>query len=169
MSYQFRIDRSAFQQDGILYLEDATSKNSQFHAVNLSLEEGENRVRMSISKLGGAVVQFIPVIFEQPERYGYLIEYVFKGGAFGQMPIAGLPIRTKKHTQYFPKKVEQARKQALYVAAQMFDSAYNSMRHMPLSNPLLMHLLVDGQKTIAQMIAERQELPEQFLLPEVTK
>lgn len=53
---------------------------------------------------------------------------------------------------------------ALMVAADILDANANAQRHIPLSNPLLLHLLVDGKKTIAQMIAERQELPERFLL-----
>lgn len=160
MSFKFRIDTSAINKPDILYFEDATSKNSQFHAVNRSLTEVQESVRISMGKLGGAVTQFIPVIFEDPKRYGYLIEYVFRGGAFGQFPIAALPIRREQ-----PHLVEKARKQALMVASHLMDASYNVQQHTPMSNPLLLHLLVDGQTTIAQMIAERQALPENFLLP----
>lgn len=161
MTYQFRIDPSALQQQDILYFEDANSSNSQFHASHgrRDIPSAQEEVRRAISRLGGAIVQFIPVIFENPDRVGYLIEYVFRGGAFGQYPIAGLPIRSSTE-----KRHEAARIQALMVAAQMLDSAANAQRHMPLSNPLLLHLLADGQKTIAQMIAERQSLPDTFLL-----
>lgn len=159
MTFQFRIDQSAFDDNEILYLEEANASNSQYHAVHRSLDEAQDDVRRAIARLGGAIIQFIPVIFENPDRKGYLIEYVFKGGAFGQYPVAGLPI--KKPTD---NREEKARKQALMVASHMLDAAANAQRHMPLSNPLLLHLLADGETTIAQMIASRQELPETFLL-----
>ena len=159
MTYQFRIDPSALKDQDILYFEDANSKNSQYHGSHRDIESAQEEVRRAIARLGGAIIQFIPVIFEEPDRCGYLIEYVFRGGAFGQYPIAGLPIRSATE-----KRRENARVQALMVAAHMLDAAANAQRHMPLSNPLLLHLLADGQKTIAQMIAERQQLPDTFLL-----
>lgn len=159
MSFKFRIDQSALIDNDILYFEDANGSNSQFHAVKRDIQSAQDDVRRAIGRLGGAIVQFIPVIFENPERKGYLIEYFFRGGAFGQYPVAGLPIKSPT-----PTREEKARKQALMVASHTLDAAANAQRHMPLSNPLLLHLLADGETTIAQMIAERQSLPETFLL-----
>lgn len=159
MTFKFRIDKSALIDNDILYFEGANSSNSQYHAVHRSIEEAQDEVRRAIARLGGAIVQFMPVIFENPDRKGYLIEYVFRGGAFGQYPVAGLPIKSPT-----PTREEKARKQALMVASQMLDAAANAQRHMPLSNPLLLHLLADGETTIAQMIAQRQSLPDTFLL-----
>lgn len=162
MTFTFRIDTEALQgKDGILYFEDANASNSMYHGSKRNLDEAKEEVRRSMARLGGAVIQFIPVIFELPYGRGYLIEFVFRGGAFGQYPVSGLPVKT---TNPSPVRDEKSRVQALLVAAHYFDAAYNSKQHMPMSNPLLLHLLADGEKTIAQMIAERQELPEQFLL-----
>ena len=159
MTYSFRIDPDALIEDTTLYLEDANAKNSQYHAVNRDIEAAQEDVKRAFSRLGGAVIQFIPVIFEKPERCGYLIEYVFRGGAFGQFPVAGLPIRNETD-----HKKDKARRQALMIAADILDASANSQRHIPLSNPLLLHLLADGEQTIAQIIATRQQLPERFLL-----
>lgn len=161
MSFTFRIDPSAFADDQLLFLEDANAKNSQYHAVHRDVKESQDEVRRAMARLGGAVTQFTPVIFEEPDRYGYLIEYVFRGGAFGQFPVAGLPIRARQPSETLKDK---ARRQALNIAADVLDASANSARHIPLSNPLLLHLLIDGKQTIAQMIAERQALPERFLL-----
>ncbi len=159
MTYSFRIDPTAISTETTLFFEDANAKNSQYHAVHRDLDETKAEVQRAISRLGGAVIQFIPVIFENPDRVGYLIEYVFRGGAYGQLPVAALPIR--KPADYLKDK---ARRQALMVAADILDASANAQRHIPLSNPLLLHLLADGKQTIAQMIAERQALPERFLL-----
>ena len=161
MSYTFRIDTSALKDEQILHFEDANSENSQYHrsGANRSIEDAQEQVRRAIARLGGAVIAFVPVIFEQPERVGYLVEFVFRGGAYGQFPVAGLPIRSSTEI-----RKTHARVQALMVVADILDANANAQRHIPLSNPLLLHLLIDGKKTIAQMIAERQELPERFLL-----
>lgn len=161
MTFTFKIDPSALAQESILYFEDANSSNSQFHAIRKSttIDDCKQRVQVAMSKLGGAPLQFIPVIFENPSRYGYLIEYVFSGGAHGQLPVAGLPLKNES-----PSNKVASRKQALMVAAHMMNASYNAIQHTPLSNPLLLHLLVDGKQTVAQMIAERQSLPTNLLL-----
>lgn len=159
MTYSFRIDPTALSNETTLYFEDANASNSQYHRSERNVEEAQEEVRRAFARLGGAVVQFIPVIFENPDRVGYLIEYVFRGGAFGQFPVAGLPVRSMTDI-----RKRNARVQALMVAADILDASANSQRHIPLSNPLLLHLLADGKQTIAQMIAERQALPERFLL-----
>lgn len=159
MTFQFRIDPDALKAPQMPYFEDATADNSQFHRARRTVEEAQQEVRNAIARLGGAIVQFIPVIFEQPTRYGYMIEYVFRGGAFGQYPVAALPIKSET-----AHRKDRARVQALLVAAHMLDAAANAQQHMPLSNPLMLHLLADGKQTIAQMIAERQSLPGTFLL-----
>lgn len=169
MTFNFRIDKDAMkQQVDILYLEDANSSNSQFHTSSMSIDKQIERVKLAMARLNGFATDFIPVVFETPERYGYLIEFMVKGGALGRLSIAGLPLRTKKGTQYYSAKVEQARKQALAVAAHMFDAHANSTQHLPMSNPLMMYLLVDGEKTVMQMMVERHELPSTFLLTEAT-
>ncbi len=161
MSFTFRIDKSALVETDMLFFEDANASNSQYHTSGekRSIESAQEEVRRAFARLGGAVVSFIPVVFEKPDRVGYLIEFVFRGGAYGQFPVAGLPIRTSTDI-----RKTRARVQALMVAADILDANANAARHIPLSNPLLMHLLVDGKQTIAQMIAERQQLPERFLL-----
>jgi hypothetical protein len=161
MSYTFRVDPDALVPNNTLYLEDADASNSQYHTSHQrrTVENAQEEVRRAMARLGGAVIQFIPVIFENPERMGYLIEYVFRGGAFGQFPVAGLPIRSVTDI-----RKNNARIQALMVAADILDATANAQRHIPLSNPLLLHLLADGKQTIAQMIASRQELPERFML-----
>jgi hypothetical protein len=159
--YKFRIDKDALHNEAhsLIYFEDAGAENSQYHKSRRDIESAQQEVQTAINRLNGAVTQFIPVIFENPERVGYIVEYVFRGGAFGQLPIAALPIR-----QETPRRRERARVQALLIAADMFHAAANAQQHTPLNNPLLLHLLADGEHTIAQMIAERQELPEKFLL-----
>lgn len=161
MSFTFRIDKSALKDEAMLYFEDANASNSQYHTSGdkRSVEDAQEQVRRAIARLGGVVIAFHPVIFEQPDRVGYLIEFVFRGGAYGQFPVAGLPIRNSTDN-----RKKYARVQALMVAADILDANANALRHIPLSNPLLMHLLVDGKQTIAQMIADRQQLPERFLL-----
>lgn len=159
MTYSFRIDKSVLKDESVLYFEDANSRNSQYHAVERDIVSSQEQVQRAFARLGGAVIQFIPVIFEDPDRVGYLIEYVFRGGAYGQFPVAALPIRNPTDV-----RKDKARRQALMVAADILGANANAQRHIPLSNPLLLHLLADGKQTIAQMLAERQELPERFLL-----
>lgn len=115
MSYTFRVDTSALKNQDILYFEDANASNSQYHASGdkRSIESAQDNVRRAFSRLGGAVVSFIPVVFEDPDRVGYLIEFVFRGGAYGQFPVAGLPIRSSTAEV----RKTHARVQALMVAA----------------------------------------------------
>lgn len=160
MSFDFRLDPDALELDRLPFFEEATAANSQYHSSQRSIEEAQDEVRQSMARLGGAVTRFIPVIFEHPERLGFLIEYVFAGGAFGRLPVAALPIRRRT-----AKRDERARVQALLIAADMLNAAANGQQHVPTSNPLFLHLLVDGEHTIAQMLVKRQQLPEAFLLP----
>ena len=162
--YQFRIDQNALKSNGkILYFQDANASNSQHHASQRTIDEAKLQVQRAFARLNGAPFSFIPVIFENPERPGYLIEYAFAGGSMGQFPVAGLPVRPsggKRADGY----TEKSRIQALMIAADILDATANAQRHIPLSNPLLLHLMADGKQTIAQMIAERQELPTTFLI-----
>lgn len=124
MTYSFRVDKDALKSVDILYFEDANASNSQYRTSGdkRSIENAQEQVRRAIARLGGAVVSFIPVIFENPDRVGYLIEFVFRGGAYGQFPVAGLPIRSR--TAEIRKT--HARVQALMVAADILDASANA-------------------------------------------
>lgn len=109
--------------------------------------------------LGGIMTGIIPVKFNDTIggknviRYGYVVEFMFTGGARGRMHIAAIPMRKETTT-----KKNQVLAMALVNRAEFFKTAYSTRIHDPYSNPLFEYLLLDGDKTVAQMIVEKKNL-----------
>lgn len=156
MSWHFDIDESVVQQEmSVPYFEDANGDTAPNYRTTRSLSEAQSELARWVGKHGGIVTGLLPVRFtvDNKLRYGFVVEFMFAGGARGRMHIAGLPLR--KETSV---KKDRVLAMALLNRAEFFKSAYTTRIHDPYSNPLLQYLLVDGEHTVAQMITERKQL-----------
>lgn len=78
---------------------------------------------------------------------GYVIHFSLQGGP-GAIRVAGLLIRLENE-----KKIKQVRVQALLNVRDWLKAAVTSQVFAPGNNVLYQHLLVDGQRTVADMFA----------------
>ena len=158
------IPDSATSQDNVPFLEDAKGDGAKYYSTSKSITDCETDVRNAIALNGGFVVNFASGKFKSGDsvRFGYIIEFVIKGIP-GRITIMGLPIR--KET---PSKIKQTRKMALLNVANSFQSAFMINRLVPGSNPLIMHMLVDGPTGEQVPIHEAIENRYQLSLPETS-
>lgn len=147
------------------YFEDARSDLAPYYNVKeWTVSKAKAAITAEIGKLGGAVTAFHEGYFgDAPRRHGYLIEFVLNG-APGRIQVAGLPIR--KMTDV---KLDKARVQALLNVRDWLKTAVTSMIFSPGNNPLIPHLLNKGGKTLAEFIAEQQDVSVPLLLGEIVE
>lgn len=130
-----------------------------------TVKKAQQAVQDEIVKLEGTVTGFIAGVFEDPRpRYGYRIEFVFKG-APGRINLAGLPLR---HTAT-QRKIDGVRVQALLNVRDWLKTQVTSMIFSPGNNPLIPHLLGPGNRTMAEFIADRASLDIPLLLGEIVE
>lgn len=141
------------------YFEDARADFAPYYRSheNHSLEDAQDRVRVEFGKLGAAVLSFQPGYFVEGNmrRFGYHIRFYYQGKT-GVYPVAGLPSRVK----YDPvrQKKEQRTKQdkiaiqALLNVAEQLKAMVTARVFSPGGMPLLPYLLVDGERTLAQVM-----------------
>jgi|ERR1041385_428877 hypothetical protein len=91
---------------------------------------------------------------DTPKRHGYIVRFTL-GGLPARMLVAGLPIRDG----VTPLKILRVRLQALYVMRDWLKAAVTSQVFSPGNHPLIQFLLVDGQRTLAQVVIEDRHLP----------
>lgn len=154
--WDFEIDSDALKDEiNVPFFEDATGDTAPNYRTRRTVLEAQGELSRWVGKHGGIVTGIIPVKFNSDRgiRYGYIVEFMFQGGARGRIHVAALPMRTESS----PKK-EQVLAQALLNRAEFFKAAFTSRIHDPYSNPLLQYLLVDGEHTVAQMIVEKKKL-----------
>lgn len=158
--WEFEIDSDALKTEiEVPFIEDATGETAPNYSTKRSVTDAQSELSRWVGKHSGIVVGITPVKFNNTIagkniiRYGYVVDFMFLGGARGRMHIAGLPIR--KET---PAKKEQVLAMALLNRAEFFKTAYATRIHDPHSNPLLQYLLVDGERTVAQVIVEQKQL-----------
>lgn len=138
------------------YYEDARADFAPYYSSGKSVKVARAEVAAEVAKLGGVVIAFREGFYGQkPRRYGYEIEFLLHDRR-GVLRVAGLPMRRET-----PAKVEQVRVQALLNVRDWLKAAVTKPVFQPGSgHPLLMNLLVDGRRTVADWIAQHGRLPE---------
>lgn len=143
------------------FYEDARADFAPYYASGKSVKIAKQEVTAELSKLGGVVLAFREGFFGEgrAKRYGYEIDFLLRDPAGrdhrGVLRVAGLPMRRET-----PGKVEQVRVQALLNVRDWLKAAVTQPVFQPgAGHPLLMHLLVDGRRTVAEYIATSNRLP----------
>lgn len=138
------------------YYEDARADFAPYYASGKSIKVAKAEVTAELGKLGGVVVAFREGFFGEGRgrRYGYEIDFLLHERR-GLLRVAGLPMRRETEA-----KREQVRVQALLNVRDWLKAAVTQPVFQPLSgHPLLMHLLVSNNCTVADYIIERGRLP----------
>lgn len=136
------------------YIEDARADYAPNYASGKTLDQAKADVGAELAKLGVSGFIFQEGTFgSSPKRYGYQVTF-FLGSAKGVMRIAGLPIRNET-----PKKIAQVKVQALLCLRDQLKAAVIARVFNPLAHPLVGYLLVDGQRTVTEVVAAQGHLP----------
>jgi hypothetical protein len=137
------------------YLEDARADFAPYYDVrDREPRDAQNMVITELVKLGASAIIFREGFFgTNPKRYGYLL--TFQRGLYpAQMEVAGLPMKSET-----PNKIARVRIQALYVLRDWLKAAVTSQIFQPGSDPLVQFLLIDGKRTLSQVLIEDGHLP----------
>lgn len=137
----------------IPYFEDARADFAPYYSARQSLKSAESQVVNELAKLDAGAILLRPGKFG--DRYGYLITFQLHATP-GVIRVAGLPTRSNETE----KKIEQVRVQALLNVRDWLKAAVTAQVFSPGSNPLSQHLLVDGQRTVADYITTYHKLPQ---------
>ncbi|QPC81038.1 hypothetical protein G4Y79_15145 [Phototrophicus methaneseepsis] len=130
--------------------EDARSDYAPYYRSGKSVERAQEDVRSNMAKLGAGVLSFMPGYFsvDGQKRYGFVIKFAWGGGQ-GVIRVAGLPMRIET-----PKKIEQVRVQSLLNVSDWLMTMVTSRVFTPDFAPFLPYMLIDGQKTVLDVIRE---------------
>ena len=143
------------------FYEDARADFAPYYRSQKTVKAAKTEVAAELAKLGGAVVAFREGFFghkpkrygEKSLRYGYEIDFLLYERR-GVLRVAGLPLRSET-----PAKIEQVRVQALLNVRDWLKAAVTQPVFQPgAGHPLLMHMLVDGKRTVADYIAQSGRL-----------
>ena len=136
------------------FYEDARADFAPYYASGKSIKVAKQEVAVELSKLDGVVLAFREGFFGEGRgrRYGYEIDFLLRDPAGrdhrGLLRVAGLPMRRET-----PAKVEQVRVQALLNVRDWLKAAVTQPVFQPgAGHPLLMNLLVDGRRTVAEYL-----------------
>lgn len=156
------MDFTFTQTDGqpaanIPFYEDARSDFAPYYASGKSVKVAKNEVTAELTKLGGVVLAIREGFYGdvRKKRYGYEIEFLLFDRR-GIIRVAGLPMRRET-----PAKREQVRVQALLNVRDWLKAMVTQPVFQPgAGHPLLMNMLVDGRRTVADYIAAQGQLPQ---------
>lgn len=132
--------------------EEARADFAPYYRSKATVADAQRQIITEIAKLGGGAVQF------QSGQYGTRVGYrifFYYGGQRGLLRVAGLPFKNPPTDI----KREQARVQALLNVRDWLKSAVTAQVFSPGSEPLIPMLLVDGERTVADVIATDGRLP----------
>jgi len=150
------------EQIPIPYFEDARADYAPYYRSSLSVKEARKRVLVEFDKLDAINVQIKDGWFgaKQSRRYGYVVRFLYMGQR-AKMQVAGLPMRSETEI-----KIGAVRVQALLILADWLKAQVTARVFAPGTDSLTQFLLVDGDRTVGQYIAETRQLPSVNLLPE---
>ena len=145
------------QEIEVPFIEDARADFAPYYRSRKGIGEAKLDLSQALIKLGAIVMGIQEGKFGtgSTARYGYQVYYVYHN-ARGVFRVAGLPIKGN-HTK---AKIEQVKVQALLNAADWWKSVLTQRVFSPGTDPLLMNLLVDGHRTVADYIREVGNLPK---------
>lgn len=160
VNFEFVLDDIQAADLEIPYIEDANSKNSQYHLAHdtSTVASTQSEISIEIAKLGGLPYGFLPGC--AGKRYGYDIRFMLSGSP-GIIRVVGLPIKFKATD----RKINQVRVQALKIVRDWLRAMVTSQIFSPGHNPLLPYLLADGGRdpenpiTIGQYIMQEKGMP----------
>jgi len=140
----------------IPYFEDARADYAPYYASSKNVMTAKSELAQALALLGGIIIAFQEGKFGtgRKARHGYQIYYEYNG-AKGRFAVAGLPMRAAETE----RKVEQVRTQALLNAADWWRSTITQQVFSPGTDPLMMNLLVDGERTVVEYMRETGSFP----------
>lgn len=141
----------------IPYFENARADFAPYYDVrDRTIEQAKSAVTAEVGKLGGAVIAFHEGYFGtgSEKRYGYIVDFQY-GGAKGQFKAAGLPFKSGETEN----KIVKVRLQALLNIRDWLKSAVTAQVFSPGSDILIQYLLVDGKRTLVEVMKETGKLP----------
>jgi hypothetical protein len=133
------------------FYEDATADFAPYYSSSKTVKQAKSEVTEELVKLGAGVLAFQEGHFGQSpkKRHGYQIQFNYRG-AIGIIRVAGLPIRNTTS-----RKIERVQVQALLNVRDWLKASVTQPVFSPGSHPLIMNLLVDGRRTLAEYIQEQ--------------
>lgn len=138
----------------IIFYEEARADYAPYYSSSKSIDDAKKEVLAELSKLGAGVLSFQEGTYgDNPKRHGYQITFNLRGMT-GVIRVAGLPMRKPTDS-----KKDSVRAQALLNVRDWLKASVTQPVFSPGSNPLLMNLLVDGRRTMAEAIVEDGYLP----------
>lgn len=153
--FTFTATESKAQID-VPYIEDARANFAPYYSSRKTVAVAQSEVVAELDKLGAESVRFEKGHFDGTgiRRYGYRILFWY-GSREGMIRAAGLPIRI-----YSEKKVDTVCLQALLNVRDWVKASVTAQVFSPGTDPLISHLLVDGERTVADYIADMGQLPQ---------
>lgn len=156
MDFTFTLTDEPSSAAKVPYYEDARADFAPYYSSEKKIATAKSEVTAELAKLDGGVIAFREGYFGQrPKRYGYEIEFLLHDRR-GVLRVAGLPMWSETET-----KRRRVLVQALLNVRDWLKVATTQQVFQPMAgHPLMMHLLVDGRRTVADYIAARSRLPE---------
>jgi hypothetical protein len=141
--------------DKVPCYEDARADFAPYYASGKTVKSAQREVADEMAKLGGVIVAFREGFFgSKPKRHGYEIDFLLYGQR-GLLRVAGLPMWSETEA-----KRQRVRVQALLNVRDWLKAAVTQPIFQPQSgHPLMMHLLVDARRTVADVIAQQSKIP----------
>jgi hypothetical protein len=140
------------------YFEDARADFAPYYNPYQAhtIQKCQNAVMHELAKLGAGSIFFQDGKFGtgSKPRHGYQIWFQY-GNAQGVIRVAGLPMRSET-----AHRVEGVKMQALLNVRDWLKAAVTSRVFSPGSDVLIPFLLVDGKRTISEVIVESGRLPQ---------
>lgn len=138
----------------IPFWEDASNADGvRGYTTGKSIRELKALITGDFGKIGGSVIDFVDGKNLAGTRYGYQINFTFRG-APGRLVVMALPIR--KET---PTKINKAKRHALISVHARLESQYNTALVMPGDVPLMPWLLNAEGQTMIEYLQEVGSVP----------
>ncbi len=152
--FNFVPDNQQSTKPPIPFFEDATADYAPYYASKKSVNEAVAELALELSKLDAFLIGVQAGHFPHGKykRYGYVVRFSYNGKD-GLLRAAGLPMRSET-----AHKVERTRVQALLNVKDWLKSLVTQKVFGMDAHPLLSHLLVSGEETLAEYIVSTGNL-----------
>lgn len=160
MNEQFiRTDNTNGAGRKLPFFEDARADLAPYYSSTLKHGAVVKKITTALAVLGGVLIEIQGGYYpyeKHYKRHGGVLVYQY-GGRIGKIKYAGLPIR--KPTE---NKIERSKVQALLNVHGWLVTAHTQQTFTPgaFANPLILTLLVDGEKTVVDFISQSGNLPQ---------
>lgn len=135
------------------FFEDARAKTAPYYSTSRNISDVQKEITSIIDELGGERIRFVEGYFgDKPRRYGYIVRFRY-ADQDAEIVAAGLPMRNAT-----PTKTNTVKVQALLIVRDQLKAALTALVFSPGSYPLMQYVLGEGDRTLGQIFAHRQEL-----------